>query len=30
MKATLTNPERVDRLFSTGEARLDRWHKLMR
>ena len=28
MKATLTNPERVDRLFSTGEARLDRWYKL--
>ena len=28
MKAMSTNPERVDRLFSTGEARLDRWYKL--
>src|SRR2546425_8449823 len=28
MKAVPSSPERIDRLFSTGEARLDRWYKL--
>src|SRR5438876_231682 len=28
MKAVPQRPERIDRLFSTGEARLDRWYKL--
>src|SRR5438034_1716747 len=29
MKAVPSSPERIDRLFSTGEARLDRWYKLV-
>src|SRR3989442_15927430 len=28
MKAVPSRPEPIDRLFSTGEARLDRWYKL--
>src|SRR5437879_12006872 len=28
MKVVAPRPERIDRLFSTGEARLDRWYKL--
>jgi len=29
MKAVVPNPERIDRLFSTAEARLERWYKLV-
>jgi len=29
MKAVAPNPERIDRLFTTAEARLERWYKLV-